>query len=173
MDRTDRTPAREAAARAAAHLIADVEDALAEAAGPAPEPMPTAHRDTTPLPAVGTALPVAQPGRAPMSQRATDASVMMLAAGGGTLMAGGGVGVALWALADVDPLALALVGGASVSVLLALSRLVRRVGQAAGQTAPTTHVYNVTGPVDARQEHHTTAPTTRGLIARTTMRTGR
>ncbi|WP_411078277.1 hypothetical protein [Streptomyces sp. cmx-10-25] len=173
MDRTDRTPAREAAVRAAADLIADVETALAEATGPAPAPMPTAHRDTAPLPAVGTALPVVQPGRAPMSQRATDASVVMLAVGGGTLMAGGGVGVALWALADVDPLALALVGGASVSVLLALSRLVRRVGQTACEAVPVTHHHHYSGPVDARQEHHTTAPSTRGLFARTTMRTGR
>jgi hypothetical protein len=169
MDRTDRTPGREAAAARAADLIADVEAALAEATAP----VPTAYRDTTPVPAVGTALPVAQPGRAPMSQRATDASALMLAGGAGTLMAGTGAGVALWALGGVDPVVLALAVGAPVAVVAALSRLVRRVGQAASEAAPVTHHHHYSGPVDARQEHHTTAPVTRGLFARTTMRTGR
>ncbi|MFC8010835.1 hypothetical protein [Streptomyces cinereoruber] len=169
MDRTDRTPGREAAAA----LIADVEAALAEATAPVPAPVPTAYRDETPVPAVGTALPVAQPGRAPMSQRATDASALMLAAGAGTLMAGTGAGVALWALGGVDPLALALAAGAPVAVVAALSRLVRRAGQAASETAPVTHHHHYSGPVDARQEHHTTAPVTRGFFARTTTRTGR
>ncbi|MFB7032107.1 MULTISPECIES: hypothetical protein [unclassified Streptomyces] len=173
MDRTDRTPGREAAAARAADLIADVEAALAETGAPAPAPVPTAYRDETPVPAVGTALPVAQPGRAPMSQRATDASALMLAAGAGTLMAGTGTGVALWALGGVDPLALALAVGAPVAVVAALSRLVRRAGQAAAEAAPVTHHHHYSGPVDARQEHHTTAPTTRGFFARTTMRTGR
>ncbi|MEV7595595.1 hypothetical protein AB0O42_35555 [Streptomyces sp. NPDC089922] len=169
----DRTPGRETAAARAADLIADVEAALAEAAASAPEPPPTAYRDTTPVPAIGTALPVVQPGRAPMSQRATDASALMLAAGGGTLMAGTGAGVALWALGGVDPLVLALAVGAPVAVVAALSRLVRRAGQAASQATPVTHHHHYNGPVDARQEHHTTASTTRGFFARTTTRTGR
>ncbi|GGZ29818.1 hypothetical protein [Streptomyces nitrosporeus] len=167
----DRTPAREAAAapagadaaaRAAA-LIAAVEDAYT----PAPA-TPTAYRDTTPVPTVGTAAPVVQPGRAPMSQKATDASALMLAAGAGTLMAGTGAGVALWALAGVDPLALALAAGAPVALVAALTRLVRRAGQAAEKAAPTTNVYNVSGPVDIRQERHST--TARGVFARTTTR---
>ncbi|MFE0654181.1 hypothetical protein ACFVZH_37120 [Streptomyces sp. NPDC059534] len=173
MDRTDRTPTREAAAARAADLIADVEAALAEAAAPAPAPVPTAYRDDSPLPATGDTLPVAQPGRPPMSQRATDASAMMLAGGAGTLMAGTGAGAALWALGGIDPLVLALAVGAPVAVVAALSHLVRRVGQAAAEAAPITHHHHYNGPVDARQEHHTTAPTTRGVFARTTMRTGR
>ncbi|MFF5924160.1 hypothetical protein ACFY8C_38420 [Streptomyces flavochromogenes] len=168
---TDRTSGRETTAARAADLIADVEAALAEAHAPAPAPAATTFRDESPLPVVGTALPVAQPGRAPMSQRATDVSALMLAGGAATLMAGGGVGVALWALAGVDPLTLGLAVGAPVAVVAALARLVRRAGQAAQDAAPVTHHHHYSGPV--RQEHHTTAPVTRGLVARTTMRTGR
>ncbi|MBQ1165764.1 hypothetical protein KBZ21_48080, partial [Streptomyces sp. A73] len=63
--------------RAAARgLAAAVEEALAEA----PQ-MPIAQRDDSPLPLVGTTPPVAQPGRPPMSQRATDVSGVMLAGG--------------------------------------------------------------------------------------------
>ncbi|MFD3535978.1 hypothetical protein [Streptomyces sp. NPDC058664] len=167
----DRTPDREATTARAADLIAAVENALAEAAAPAPAPVPTAYRDTTPLPAVGDALPVAQPGRAPMSQRATDASALMLAGGAGTLMAGTGAGVALWALGGVDPLVLALAVGAPVALVAALSRLVRRAGQAAAETAPVTHHHHYAGPV--RQEHRTTSTITRGVIARTTTKNGR
>lgn len=162
----DPQPAPETAARAAA-LIAAVEDAYA----PAPAAVPTAYRDTSPVPAVGTTAPVVQPGRAPMSQRATDASALMLAGGAGTLMAGTGASVALWALAGVDPLALALAVGAPVAVLAALSRLVRRAGQAAAEAAPVTHHHHYTGPV--RQEHHTTSTTARGVIARTITKNGR
>ncbi|MFD3572009.1 hypothetical protein [Streptomyces sp. NPDC058667] len=155
---------RETTTARAVDLIAAVESALTEASVPAPAAVPTAYRDTTPLPVVGDALPVVQPGRAPMSQRATDASALMLAGGAGTLMAGTGAGVALWALGGVDPLVLALAVGAPVALVAALSRLVRRAGQAAAETAPVTHHHHYTGPV--RQEHHTTATTTRGVIAR-------
>ncbi|MFD7720744.1 hypothetical protein [Streptomyces sp. NPDC059814] len=160
MTHTPKTPAGSDAAAQAAALIAAVEDAC----GPAPA-VPTAYRDTTPLPVTGAAAPVAQPGRPPMSQRATDASSLMLAGGAGTLMAGTGAGVALWALGGVDPVALALAAGAPVAVLAALSRVLRRAGQAAAQAAPVTHHHTYTGPV--RQEHRTTTTTTRGVIART------
>ncbi|MGW8768379.1 hypothetical protein ACWGN5_38540 [Streptomyces sp. NPDC055815] len=155
----------------AADLIAAVEDALATAAGAPAEPMATSYRDTTPVPAVGDALPVAQPGRPPMSPKATDAAVVMLAGGAGVLMAGTGAGVALWALAGVDPVTFALAAGAPVAVVAALARLVRRAGQAAQQAAPITHHHTYTGPV--RQEHRTTTTTTRGILARTTMKNGR
>ncbi|MBQ1163962.1 hypothetical protein KBZ21_38835, partial [Streptomyces sp. A73] len=71
--------------RAAARgLAAAVEEALAEA----PQ-MPIAHRDDSPLPLGGTTPPVAQPGRPPMSQRATDVSGVMLAGGVASLPVGG------------------------------------------------------------------------------------
>ena len=53
-------------------LINGVNAALADAA----PTMPTSYKDPDPVlaPAIGAALPVAQPGRPPMSQRATSAT---------------------------------------------------------------------------------------------------
>jgi len=49
---------------------------------------PTSHRDLSPLPVIGTALPVPQPGRPPMSQKATDVSTVMLMGGLATVPPG-------------------------------------------------------------------------------------
>lgn len=180
-----------APAKVAADLIAAVEEAVAAGAAPAPArpsaplgkdpaaaggtgtqpPAPALayFRDPSPVPAVGDALPVAQPGRPPMSPRATDASVVMLAGGAGVLMAGGGTGLALWALAGVSPVTLALAVGAPVAVVAALARLVRSAGQAAAQAAaqaaPVTHHHTYAGPV-TQTNTSTTATTARGLFAR-------
>ncbi|MDX2295876.1 MULTISPECIES: hypothetical protein [Streptomyces] len=153
----------------ATDLIAAVEDALAAAQAAAPTAPAASFRDPVPAPAgpVGDALPVPQPGRPPMSQRATDASVVMLAAGAGTLMAGTGAGVALWALAGVDPVTLALAAGAPVAVVAALTRLVRRAGQAAQQAAPVTHHHTYAGPVTQTHTHRTHTQA-RGMFARST-----
>ncbi|MFH9959705.1 hypothetical protein ACH4OX_36630 [Streptomyces roseolus] len=166
MDPLSRPAADPSAASGAADLIAAVEDALAAAQAAEPTAPAAVFRDPAPVTAraVGDALPVVQPGRAPMSQRATDASVVMLAAGAGTLMAGTGAGLALWALAGVDPVTLALAAGAPVAVVAALARLVRRAGQAAAQAAPVTHHHTYAGPVTQTTTSTTTA---RGMFART------
>ncbi|MFF8618521.1 hypothetical protein [Streptomyces sp. NPDC015350] len=140
-------------------LIAAVNEALS----PAPV-VPTAHRDTTPLPLVGTAPPVAQPGRPPMSQRATDVSTVMLAGGAASLMTGGGVSLVLWRLADVDPLVLAVAGGAPVAALMALARVIGRA-RSAIEAAPATHHHHYDGPV--HQDHTHVTNTARGVVART------
>ncbi|MGW2181241.1 hypothetical protein ACWCXX_24710 [Streptomyces sp. NPDC001732] len=124
----------------------------------------TSYKDSTPLPTTGDAMPVAQPGRPPMSQRATDVSTVMLAVGAASLMTGGGVSLVLWRLADVDPLVLAVAGGAPVALLMALSRVIGRA-RSAIEAAPATHHHHYQGPV--RQETTTVSSTTRGLIART------
>ncbi|MFE3124028.1 hypothetical protein ACFXHD_11475 [Streptomyces hydrogenans] len=169
MDPKPRPAADPSAAARATDLIAAVEDALAAAREAAPTAPAPFFRDPAPVtvPAAGDALPVVQPGRAPMSQRATDASVVMLAAGAGTLMAGTGAGIALWALAGIDPVTLALAAGAPVAVVAALVRLVRRAGQAAAQAAPVTHHHTYAGPVT--QNHRSTTHTqARGMFARST-----
>lgn len=143
----------ELAARAAA-LIAAVEETYE------PAPLPTAYRDPSPLPTVGTAAPVAQPGRPPMSQRATDASALMLAAGAATVPVGGTAALVLWALGGVDPVAIGLTGASAVGALLALGRVIARAGQA---TAPVTHHHHYRGPV--HQDHRQSI--TRGVIATT------
>lgn len=152
-------PAGNGAAVTADALIAAVEDAMR----PAPV-VPTAHRDTTPLPLVGTMPPVAQPGRPPMSQKATDASTIMLAGGAASLMVGGAASLVLRSLADVDPVVLAVAGGAPVGILLALSRVIGRA-RSAIEAAPATHHHHYDGPV--HQDHTHVTNTARGLVART------
>ncbi|MFJ4328269.1 hypothetical protein ACIP3A_34895 [Streptomyces tricolor] len=120
---------------------------------------PTAYRDDTPVPAYGHTPPVVQPGRPPMSQGATDASVLMLAGGAATAMVGGTAAVLMYVSQFADPVVCGLVFGAPTALVLALARMLGRVKD----TVPDVHHHHYTGPV--RQEHTTTH--TRGLIART------
>ncbi|GGX42991.1 hypothetical protein [Streptomyces fructofermentans] len=151
------TPAEErpeASADARARQIIDaVDEALAE--------RHTSYRDTSPLPAVGTAPPVAQPGRPPMSRRATDASALMLTGSVLTATVGGAATAVLWASGHADPAVCAIVFGAPAVLVLALGRFVRRMGEA----APEEHHHHYTGPV--HQDHTEVHSTTRGVWART------
>ncbi|MCA1222199.1 hypothetical protein [Streptomyces sp. 8L] len=161
-DPTGPLPTGDTQARARA-LIAAVEDAYQPAVS-------LSYRDDTPLPTTGDALPVIQPGRPPMSQRATDASALILAAGAASLPAGGSVALMLWALGHTDPAVLGMAGGIPVAALLALARLLGRV-KAVAQAAPPTHHHHYTAPVHQESHHHAT--TTRGVFARTTTKNGR
>ncbi|MGY4973476.1 hypothetical protein ACWGCC_30415 [Streptomyces nigrescens] len=153
------TPTADTTAQAEA-LIQAVEQAVEDACR-----VPTSYRDDTPLPAVGAAPPVAQPGRPPMSQRATDASALMLAAGAASVPIGGSVSLVLWTLGQVDPLVLAVGATAPVALLVALARVIGRAKAAAA--APTTHHHHYAG-ADVHQDHSQVITTTRGVIARTT-----
>lgn len=95
-------------------------DAVNEALQP-----PTTYRDPSPVPAIGTTPPIAQPGRPPMSQKATDASALMLAAGAASLPIGGATSLVLYTLGHVDPVALAIGAAAPVALVLAVGSLVR------------------------------------------------
>ncbi|MGW3955161.1 hypothetical protein ACWEKM_30445 [Streptomyces sp. NPDC004752] len=132
------------AAAEAARIIAD-------AYRPVPE-TPTAHRDDTPVPAYGSAPPVAQPGRPPMSQGATDASVLMLAGGATTAMVGGTAAVLMYVSQYADPIVCAIVFGAPTALLLALAKLAKRA-----KPAPEIHQH-YEGPVyqDQRNVHSRT-----------------
>lgn len=126
---------------------------------------PTAYRDPSPIPAIGSSAPVAQPGRPPMSQRATDASALMLAAGAASLPIGGATSLVLYTLGTVDPAALAIGAAAPVALVLAVGALIRSAGRGMqGIGAEHHHHYN--GPVS--QQHHTVSTQTRGLFAKTT-----
>ncbi|WP_331756192.1 hypothetical protein OHA04_45675 (plasmid) [Streptomyces sp. NBC_01590] len=141
----------------AQQLINAVEEALAAQ-------QPTAHRDGTPLPAIGTTPPVPQPGRPPMSQRATDASVLMLTGGAASLMVGGGASLVMLASGYADPAVCAIAFGAPTVLVLAISRLVgkaKAVVEAA--PAPVHHHYNGNVTVDQRS----ISTQTRGVIANT------
>lgn len=90
---------------------------------------PTSFRDDTPAPAVGSTPPVPQPGRPPMSQGATDASVLMLSAGVASLPIGGMTALVIYTLGTADPVALAIGAAAPAALavpIFALSRLVKR-----------------------------------------------
>ncbi|WP_449349608.1 hypothetical protein [Streptomyces shaanxiensis] len=142
------------AATEAARIIAD-------AYRPVPE-VPTSYRDTRPLPARGDMPPVVQPGVPPMSQRAVDASRLMLTAGLATVPPGLiAIGV-LIASREADPTVIGMICAAPAAVavpVFALARLFRRIGEA----APDEHHHHYSGPV--HQEHTTTH--TRGIFART------
>lgn len=124
----------------------------------------TAYRDPTPLPVVGSAPPVPQPGRPPMSQRATDASALMLAAGATTVMVGGGASLVMLASGYADPAVCAIVLGAPAVVVLAVSRLVGRVRTVVEAVPAPTHNHYY-APVT--QDSRSITSTTRGVIANT------
>lgn len=138
------------AAAQAADLIAAVEAAYAT---------PTSYRDDSPLPAFGHTPPVAQPGRPPMSQRATDASTVMLAAGVASLPIGGSVSLVLYTLGQVDPVNLAIGAAAPVALVLAAGGLLRRL--AGVRTEHHHHYDGATVQQDYRETH------TKGVWART------
>ncbi|MFD6180076.1 hypothetical protein [Streptomyces goshikiensis] len=140
----------------AERLIAAVNEALEPA---------TAYRDPTPLPAVGDTPPVAQPGRPPMSQRATNASTLMLAAGLSTVPPGL-IAIGLLVASDyADPVVVGMICAAPAVIavpILAVARLLR----GAQGIVPPEHHHHYNGPVS--QQHHTVSTQTRGLIAKTT-----
>ncbi|MEU6611204.1 hypothetical protein ABZ922_40305 [Streptomyces shenzhenensis] len=138
---------------------AEAQRIIADAYRPAPE-TPTAHRDDSPVPAYGSAPPVAQPGRPPMSQGATDASVLMLAGGATTAMIGGTASVLMYVSQFADPIVCAIVFGAPTALVLALGRLAKKA-----KPAPEIHQH-YEGPV--YQDRRTVHSRTTGVWAKTT-----
>nr|WP_237518341.1 hypothetical protein [Streptomyces sp. SID4982] len=122
--------------------------------------LPTAHRDDTPLPRYGPALPVPQPGRAPMSAKAVDDAARMLSASVLVAVTGGSGTALLWASGHANPGVIAVVFGAPTALVLALGRLARR----ARGVLPEQHHHHYAGPVDQR----TVTSRTSGFIAKTT-----
>jgi hypothetical protein len=145
-------PALDAQARA---FLAAVEDAMRT---------PTSYRDETPVPPIGSALPVPQPGRPAMSQGATDASVMMIAGAGSVSMVSVSAGVLMYLSQYADPVVCGIVLGAPTAVVLALCRLVRRTKETV-QAAPAEHHHHYNGPVTNDQRRYEIE--TRGVWANT------
>lgn len=136
-----------------------IEEALSETA-----PTATAHRDSTPPRPTG-AQPVPQPGRPPMSQRATDHASVVLAYGIASVPAGGALAGVLWALSRVDPAVLALAGLAPVGLVGAVGVVGKMLSRSAREVA------EVLPPAEVHHHHggptyidHTEVRTvTRGL----------
>lgn len=137
---------------------------LIEAVNEALAAQPTAYRDDSPLPAVGSTPPVPQPGRPPMSQRATDASALMLSGGAASLLVGGSASLVMLASGSADPVVCAVVLGAPTVLVLAIGRLAGRA-KAAVEAVPPTHHHHYAG--DVHQDQRSINTTTRGVIANT------
>lgn len=124
---------------------------------------PTAYRDPTPTPTIGTAPPVPQPGRPPMSQRATDASSLMLAAGLATVPPGLIAIGLLVASGYADPVVIGMVCAAPAVIAVPVLAVARLLRGAQGVGGDTHHHYN--GPVSQHSE--TVSTQTHGLFAKT------
>lgn len=128
---------------------------------------PTHYRDNT-LPAtytIGTTPPVPQPGKPPMSQRATDASGLILSVGVASVPVGGMASLLVYTLGHVDPTTLAIAAAAPAAIalpILALCRLAYRTRQVV-EAAPAVHHHHYAGPVQQQQ----TSINNRGIWAKT------
>jgi hypothetical protein len=122
---------------------------------------PTSYRDTTPVPTVGTAPPVAQPGRPPMSAKAVDDTSRMVGAGFLTLCAGGAVSAVLHYSGQADPVVVGMIAATPAGLavpILALSRLAKRA-----RPEPDVH-HHYEGPV--YQDQRNVNSSTRGVWAK-------
>lgn len=166
MEHIDRTPGTQLSESEAAAEARRIIENLYKPES-APEPIPTSYRDTSPN-TPPTAAPVAQEGRPPMSQRATDISGVMLAGGLASLPIGGVTSLVLYTLGHVDPTSLAIGAGAPVALVLALGSLLRSAGRAR-RDMHTEHHHHYTGTVVQRTEVNTQ---TKGMFSRTNNHNG-
>lgn len=127
---------------------------------------PTSYRDDSPVPDIGTAPPVDQPGRPSMSPRATDASVMMIAGGFLSLCLGAAISGVLYFSGTANETVVICLCAGPPAGFLALKSLVKGVKQAAPDEIHNTY----TGTV--YQQHSETHTSTRGVWARTNNREG-
>lgn len=118
---------------------------------------PTSYRDNTPLPAVGTTPPVAQPGRPAMSQRAVDVNTTILTSSVLAATLGGSVTAVLWGSGQADPTVIAWICGSVVAVpvaivlpVLALKGLMKSA-KGVAEAAPATHHHHYNGDVTIDQ----------------------
>ncbi|ORT54629.1 hypothetical protein [Streptomyces sp. CB03238] len=156
------------AGRALSEAEAEAEAARLIAEGySANAPVATSYKDVAPVPAIGYAPPVQQDGRAPMSQRATDASVLMLAGAGSVSMVSVSAGIMMYLSQYADPVVCGIVLGGPTVVVLALCRLVRRTKEVAEAAPPVIHQHYEGTVIQDNTEINTH---TRGVIARTNNR---
>jgi hypothetical protein len=121
----------------------------------------TSYRDDTPVPEIGTAPPVPQPGIPPMSSKATDASVMMIAGGFLSLCLGTATSAILYFSGQADPVVVGCICAGPPVAFFSLRGLVKSLKGA----APDEIHNHYTGTVyqDQRNVH----TSTRGVWAKT------
>ena len=130
------------------HAAKDQAQQLVDAVNEAIAGQATSYRDDTPIPVVGTTPPVPQPGRPPMSQKATDASALMLAGGATSLLVGGSASLVMLASGYADPVVVAILLGAPSVLVLAISKL---LGRAKNALPSETH-HHYTGTVHQQSQ---------------------
>lgn len=145
-----------------AHAEAEAARLIAEAYSEN-TPATTSYRDITPVQQSG-AEPVIQPGRTPMSQRATDHATLVLAYSLGSLPVSIATSLVLWSIAAVDPATLAIAGAAPPALAVTIGIAARLVGRAVRDGAsalPRDEHHHYDGPTYIQHtELHTN---TRGL----------
>ncbi|MDG9709694.1 hypothetical protein [Streptomyces sp. DH10] len=99
------------------------------------ETTPTATRwsDGVPAPTkrtVGDAAPFAQPGRPPMSEKATDHAILVIVYTWGSLPVGGAISLVLWRLSSITPTQLTIAGLSAAGVFIAIGAAARMIGRA-------------------------------------------
>lgn len=122
-------------------------------------------------PRIGNALPAAQPGRPPMTQRAVGLNITILTSSVLTLAVGGAATGILWASGHANPTVIAWACSCVVAVpaaiavpILALKSLMKSAKEVAEAAPPIVHQhYNGTVIQDSRSVHSST----RGVIANT------
>jgi hypothetical protein len=112
----------------------------------------TAFRDPSPIPSIGTAPPVAQPGIPPQSKAAVDYAVRALATGVTSVLCSGSVALVMAASQVADPVVCGIVAATPIGLafpIAALSGLAKRWKQA----APGVTVNNYNGTVHQQTTH--------------------
>lgn len=143
-DSTERAPMSAQESFEAARLLAEAYSSTA--------PTATRYRDIAPAqpqPTQGDAMPYAQPGRPPMSQKATDHASLVLAYSLGSLPAGAALSLVLWSLASVNATTLAIAAAAPAALVGTVGITARMIGRAVREGAaalPDTTVHQHHGP---------------------------
>jgi hypothetical protein len=98
----------------------------------------------------GNMPPMPQEGRPAMSQKATDASVLVLSAGVASVLVGGSFSLVLVASGHADPTVCGIVFGSPAVLALAVGRLLKH----AKDVLPAEVHNHYEGPVEQRIEQH-------------------
>ncbi|MFF1358764.1 hypothetical protein [Streptomyces sp. NPDC058297] len=132
---------------------------------------PTFYKNNDPVPTIGTAPPLPQPGRPPMSQKAVDLNTTILSSSVLVAVLGGAATAFTWATGHANPHVIAWICGCAVAVpaafaipVLALKGLMKSAKEVVQAAPPEIHQH-YTGYV--HQEHKAITSHTKGLIAST------
>lgn len=131
--------------------------------------VPTFYRDETELPAIGTAPPVQQPGRPPMSQKAVDLNTTILTSSVFTAALGGSATAILWASGQANSTVIGWVCACVVAApaalavpVLAIKSLMKSAKDVV-EAAPPVHNHHYNG--DVYQDYRSTNSKTHGIVA--------